>query len=463
MQFATLTNSGISSALSSEDSNFTFKSTITGFKLSDATANLVDASLTNLPGTIVHQSTNLKVKRLNDNYVLVTVVLDTTIGDFSYGCIGFYTDTGELFSYAISKHLTEKRRENLPTQLGNRIPIRFVMGFDNLGKSVVFPNIDDTDVSLPEVLNTSSLPNATTTLKSLYIVKNHVNYAGAVLAYSDGYVWKYTSLTGGNKILYSESSIFSTAPTTHSTSDNSIALGGKAKIEENSSYSLVGPKSKTAGDNNVVFAIDSENVSNTGNNLISLGKNNSAGNLPTHDGNTIIGGNNNVIRGKNNSIISSTNVLIEHDNVNVINALQVKSSWNNEIITGNSGYFVELGDIKESTLLFKRVTTQNSQVRLASIPLNNNTNIAGTFTVNSFANNASKVSVFAFCANNYNDSLNVTYENKWLLSNLSLENVNFILEANNTNTLKTLDIYIVGLDNITLRHLVKMTAQVMKW
>lgn len=104
---------------------------ITTIKLGDAIFT-PDVSMTDLQGTLLHTASVNSFSVINANNIQYEVVLDESIGDFTFNEIGLFLDSGELFAIGVTSVPIFKEKQILPTIVGNRIVLRLQLQLSNL-------------------------------------------------------------------------------------------------------------------------------------------------------------------------------------------------------------------------------------------------------------------------------------------------------------------------------------------
>lgn len=100
-------------------------------KLGDASYT-PDVTMTDLQGSLLHTATVISFSVIDANNIQYEVVLDETVGDFTFNEVGMYLDSGELFAIGVTAGPIDKEKQVLPAILGNRIVLRLQLQLSNI-------------------------------------------------------------------------------------------------------------------------------------------------------------------------------------------------------------------------------------------------------------------------------------------------------------------------------------------
>jgi hypothetical protein len=101
---------------------------ITEFRVSDAVDFVPDGDETALPGTVLYTGGITNYYVVNYNTIELILIMDPTVGPFSFGSIGIYLEDGTLFAICAFDGLLEKIRA-LGNQAGTQYRIRARLKF----------------------------------------------------------------------------------------------------------------------------------------------------------------------------------------------------------------------------------------------------------------------------------------------------------------------------------------------
>jgi Phage tail-collar fibre protein len=195
-----ITNAGMTALIAAAATGFQLQLDINAFKLGSSNAPF-DPTVTDVPGTIVFTggSPNLTAMQTPDpNVILYCVTLDPSIGTFTFGSIGLYLSTGQLFTYISLANPLLKTATNLPGVFGDTRTYYFpveVSQSDNAFDITVSP-LNTTD--LPTVPSFSSLPAPGQAVFNCYIVTSDSTLGGEPsMVFTDGTTWFHISGVAG--------------------------------------------------------------------------------------------------------------------------------------------------------------------------------------------------------------------------------------------------------------------------
>lgn len=354
-----ITDIGLDAALQSQASGFSYKISLNTIKFG-AQNNSMGRGATDLPGGVIYTALPSQVKYAKiDNSIIYQVTLDQTIGDFTYGSVGLYMDSGELFAYDVFPLYT-KYANNLPERLGNVNVRYYTLSMEDISSMVELTIDHSMSASLPSVINDAALPDANNAPHEVYVVHAVTDLGGeAGLAYTDGTDWHYLSFSESALSAVKQSNTFTATPS--ATGENSIAIG-EAQVSGDYSVAING---RIVGDYNFV-ASTGNSVTTQGTNNIAIGDRNSAGNTSDRNHNTIIGGVLNTSTGNFNTALGADGADMQSDN-GLAFGRHPKTSTNSEIAR-SAGMFSRKGDAQGSSLLFKG---QSSSLSATEILINN--------------------------------------------------------------------------------------------
>lgn len=160
------------------------KITITTYKLGAAAAYLPDHTQTALKGTIVDSGSIANYTVSSANEVQYVINLDETKGDFSFGEVGIYLSTGELFAVA-SLTSAQPKIKSTTSSSGNFISLNPKLVLSGVAAVISFPI---TQISAAQYLEVASVdllapPNASNC--NAYICHNNDDGGNPVLAFKN--------------------------------------------------------------------------------------------------------------------------------------------------------------------------------------------------------------------------------------------------------------------------------------
>lgn len=142
---------------------------LSGPRVNAITVKLGDAiytpavGMTDIQGTLLHTASVNSFTVINANLVEYEVVLDETVGDFTFNEVGLFLDSGELFALGVSSTPIFKQQQVLPSIIGNRVILRLQVQFSNITNVLDFTLV--TSGTLSEYANnikTATFVNSTT-------------------------------------------------------------------------------------------------------------------------------------------------------------------------------------------------------------------------------------------------------------------------------------------------------------
>lgn len=354
-----LTDVGTNALLQSDASGHSFVLDITALKFGALNTNL-GSSATEIPGGIVYtaSSPQISYSKLNDRTILIKVTLDSSVGDFTYGSVGLYLSTGELFAYDIFPIVT-KTKSNLPGVYGDTQTRYYAVTCQNISSSVNLSFDAIVPSELPTVDNSHDLPDADESLNTLYIVKSIAQLGGNPgLAYTDGIDWHYSSLAQSGKEAFHQSTPFSGSP--QATGTNAIAIGD-SEVDGNNSIAM---NSSIAIGDNVFVANTGKDDTTFGDHHVVIGDRNTGGLTSDRHHNTIIGGSQNTPDADNVTAIGAEGAKLNAD-YSVAIGKRGKTTTMGELAF-SSGMFSREGDAQVSRFIFKAITTDTDLTPLLS-------------------------------------------------------------------------------------------------
>lgn len=168
------------------------KITITQYKIGDGYGYTPSASATGLQGTTLYTNSPSNYIVQSDNSIIYTLLMDTTVGDFNFGEIGLYLDTGELFALATTSSPVAKTSG----VTGNVVSIDAVLQLTNIAPVVNFYYPSSETARLAELVNINHLSNPTTAGSNAYITGsvddgNNYIYAFSKTGLNEGAKWTF--------------------------------------------------------------------------------------------------------------------------------------------------------------------------------------------------------------------------------------------------------------------------------
>lgn len=157
------------------------KITVTSYKLGTGVAYTPNVSDTALHGAELYSGV------INDyrveSFDLVAWVLraDSTVGDFSFGEIGLYLNTGELFALAALPTVQQKVKSTV-IQVGNVIEIVAKLNFTNIAPTITFPIVQLINARLLEISSVDILTIPLISNTNAYIVTSGDDAGHPILA-----------------------------------------------------------------------------------------------------------------------------------------------------------------------------------------------------------------------------------------------------------------------------------------
>lgn len=153
------------------------------FKLGDAYNFVPLATDTDIHGALQFQGQISPPMAVNANVVKYTFALDTTVGNFDWGEIGYFYQGG-LFALAVSNTLEQKRKTGVT--LGNQVRVDAFLTVVGTNYTMIVDEADSAATSQITSLSTiDQLPPTNQTTPNFYIISAASQSQSAVLAYTD--------------------------------------------------------------------------------------------------------------------------------------------------------------------------------------------------------------------------------------------------------------------------------------
>ena len=183
-----------------------YKIAIVRYKIGDTLITESSASVirnyTTLPGTIVYDSGNnptdntLTYARTDNNGIVISVYLNSSIGDFTMGSVGLYLDDGTLFAI-LALEETYNKTKNSGSVAGNIImfPFTFVITVADVLDLEITP---EGVASLPTVATEASLPSYNLAPYTAYYVQNLSGTGNPAIACRTSSSWQYVLSSNHN-------------------------------------------------------------------------------------------------------------------------------------------------------------------------------------------------------------------------------------------------------------------------
>lgn len=192
---------------------------ITQFKLGSGVNYTPQTSDTALHGSVLHTGAIFDYRIDSNNQVTYLMRVDATVGTFSFGEVGLYTDTGTLFALSSLTILQEKVAAGVGTP-GNVITLEARCIISNVAAAIAFPIASIVNSQIPEIADVSNLPLASDTNQSnAFSIQSGDENANACLAIRNSSLqtWAFSTHTG--------MSIESTVTTSTTTQVSDAAIG----------------------------------------------------------------------------------------------------------------------------------------------------------------------------------------------------------------------------------------------
>lgn len=209
---------------------------ITGFRIgseSAADGYVALATATDVGGFVYEgSSAQLAYNVVDQDTVIFTIGLDTTVGNFQIGNIALtIANTNTPFCIAVYPTQTSKYLSDPPTVVGNILYYKILMRLANVASLLNVTIIESDTASLPEVPTELQLPDAFSSPYNCYMVDNHTHLGTPTTALRLNGQWyhsaHYESAGMNDTILPVTSAMFdSTVPlSTFPTSAASAVVG----------------------------------------------------------------------------------------------------------------------------------------------------------------------------------------------------------------------------------------------
>ena len=354
-----ITDIGTQAILQSLSTGFIFQINIDTVKLGALNTDL-GSPATDVPGGVVYTvpAASVKSSKLNNKTILFEITLNENVGDFTYGSVGLYLTTGELFAYDIFAPYP-KKANNLPVQLGDTHKHYYSVTCQDLSSAVTLTFAPIVPSELPSVNTAALLPAAASAPNSLYIVKTHSAFSNKpALAYTNGASWVYSPLDSNTLQSFTQSPTMTGTAT--ATGTNSIAAGNATA---NGNENVVLGTASATGNNNIV-ARTGNLVTTHGDHHVIIGDRNSGGSLAGQHHNTLIGGlSNSVLNTVNNATAIGAEYAVLEADYSIAVGKNPKTNTVGESAHA-VGMFSRAGDAQHSRILLKAISNSMAPTEL---------------------------------------------------------------------------------------------------
>ena len=172
---STITTVGITAALNAGTTGPQIN--VAGFRLgslSAAEGAVATVNDTDVDGFVYQGSINQMAYTVVDqDTVMWTLALDTTVGNFEIGNVGIVLTGNVLFAKAVLPGQSPKYQSSPPTTVGNVKYYNVIMRLANVASLINLSVVQALEMSIPEVLTEFNLPNPLITPFDCYLTDNH--------------------------------------------------------------------------------------------------------------------------------------------------------------------------------------------------------------------------------------------------------------------------------------------------
>jgi hypothetical protein len=169
-----VTNAGIAAAIAAGNEGPQIN--INGFQIGQDIIT-PDPTLTAVSTAVyIGSSSQIQYEILNNNTVVYVITLDETVGDFTIGNIGLFTNTGTMFAIS-ALPIAEPKLSTSSLGLGTRRIFNIIITLSQLATISEFVIEESQTGNLPEVANETLLPNANTSVYDTYLC-DVLNFTG---------------------------------------------------------------------------------------------------------------------------------------------------------------------------------------------------------------------------------------------------------------------------------------------
>lgn len=188
-----ITQAGLDEALSLNNNGLDLS--VTTFKLGSGVAYSPQKSQTGLIGQEVYSNNITSISKVNSDRLDFRIMLNSNIGDFTFGEVGIYTNQGTLFAIMSLDNLFLKRADS-GIDKGNSYEIVIPVKFDTKTATISVANSGTSVAYLHEVVNIQNLPIASTAFTNTMLLKDHL-YGQKTIAFSatDDDLWYFSNYT----------------------------------------------------------------------------------------------------------------------------------------------------------------------------------------------------------------------------------------------------------------------------
>lgn len=357
-----ITDVGMNAILQSEASGYVYKIDIGAIKLGALNTNL-GTGATELPGGPVYtfNTDQIKYTELDSagtpsKYILIQTDMDSTVGDFTYGSVGVYLESGELFAYDIFS-IYPKNATNLPEVYGDHHRRFYGLICKNITDMVTLDYDVVASTQFPSVAHDGLLPTASDVPYMLYLVAKISSISNKPgLAYSNGTSWIYSTLDQQGLAGIDVSSTFTGNPS--ASGDTSIAFGNST-IQGDDSMSL--GDSHGIGDR-ILVGFTGNSTTTYGEDQIVFGDRNSGGLTSARHHNIVTGGSQNLAAADYVSIFGGEGNRGNADYTTLMGK-RSKATTKGEK-THAVGMFSREGDAQHSEFIFKLITNSTNSTEM---------------------------------------------------------------------------------------------------
>ena len=226
-----ITQAGITAAINAGQTGPNFD--VSGFRIGSQSANEGATALstdTDVDGFVYQGNpTQLSYNIVDQDTIMWTIALDTTVGNFEIGNVGIVMPGNVLLCKAVYPAQTLKYMSNPPTTVGNVLYYKILMRLANIASLINVTIIESLTASLPEVPTEVQLPDAFSSPYNAYMVDNHTKLGTPTVALRLNGNWfhagHYSSAGMNDTVLPVPPAMFDTAvPTTTLTTSAASAV-----------------------------------------------------------------------------------------------------------------------------------------------------------------------------------------------------------------------------------------------
>lgn len=203
-----ITDAGITSIINASEQGP--KVNITGVKIGSTIIQPL-STMTDVTNEVWSGGTSFISYHIVDaNTFLFRVTLDESIGDFSIGNIGLFTEDGTMFTITTLLGVEQKEKTS-STSAGNRRIYEILVSISGVTELINVSILNASSANLPTIETENDLPSAVTATFDCYLIKYHTKFKHPCLAIVNDTEWSYIDVDAKQELFTPEIAQFDTS------------------------------------------------------------------------------------------------------------------------------------------------------------------------------------------------------------------------------------------------------------